>query len=141
MRGSFALLVVVAAAGCRRDAPKPPPPPTSDWRWLAPLPQGNTLNAVHVDGRRVFAVGDAGTILRSDDGGATFTPLASGVTENLTGVTGDGGGLVIVGWGGTVLTSSEVSVAIGYNDPHYFSYLFKKNVGMNPRDYRNSCKR
>lgn len=37
--------------------------------------------------------------------------------------------------------SSEVAAAIGYNDPHYFSYLFKKNVGMNPRDYRNSCKR
>ncbi len=41
----------------------------------------------------------------------------------------------------TDMRSSEVSVAIGYNDPHYFSYLFKKNVGMNPRDYRNSCKR
>ncbi len=41
----------------------------------------------------------------------------------------------------TDMRSSEVAVAIGYNDPHYFSYLFKKNVGMNPRDYRNSCKR
>ncbi len=37
--------------------------------------------------------------------------------------------------------SSEVAVAIGYNDPHYFSYLFKKYVGMNPREYRNSCKK
>ena len=41
----------------------------------------------------------------------------------------------------TDMRSSEVAVAIGYSDPHYFSYLFKKNVGMNPRDYRNSCKR
>ena len=41
----------------------------------------------------------------------------------------------------TDMRSSEVAVAIGYNDPHYFSYLFKKNVGMNPRDYRNSCKK
>ncbi len=37
--------------------------------------------------------------------------------------------------------SSEVAAAIGYNDPHYFSYIFKKNIGMNPREYRNSCKK
>ncbi len=41
----------------------------------------------------------------------------------------------------TDMRSSEVAAAIGYSDPHYFSYLFKKNVGMNPRDYRNSCRR
>lgn len=41
----------------------------------------------------------------------------------------------------TDMRSSEVAAAIGYSDPHYFSYLFKKTVGMNPRDYRNSCRR
>jgi len=41
----------------------------------------------------------------------------------------------------TDMRSSEVAIAIGYNDPHYFSYLFKKYVGMNPREYRNSCKK
>jgi two-component system response regulator YesN len=41
----------------------------------------------------------------------------------------------------TDMRSSDVAAAIGYSDPHYFSYLFKKNVGMNPRDYRNSCRR
>lgn len=34
------------------------------------------------------------------------------------------------------LKLSEVAYAIGYNDPHYFSYIFKKSTGMTPRDYR-----
>ena len=34
------------------------------------------------------------------------------------------------------MRTSDVAFAVGYNDPHYFSYLFKKNTGMSPRDYR-----
>ncbi|MDR3051995.1 MAG: response regulator [Oscillospiraceae bacterium] len=37
---------------------------------------------------------------------------------------------------GTDLSSSEIAEQIGYNDTHYFRYLFKKHTGMNPRDYR-----
>ncbi len=36
----------------------------------------------------------------------------------------------------TSLRSSDIAYQVGYNDPHYFSYLFKKNTGMTPRDYR-----
>ena len=36
----------------------------------------------------------------------------------------------------TSMRTSDVAYAVGYNDPHYFSYLFKKNTGMSPRDYR-----
>ena len=36
----------------------------------------------------------------------------------------------------TDLRTSEISDAVGYNDPHYFSYQFKKQVGVSPRDYR-----
>lgn len=32
--------------------------------------------------------------------------------------------------------SSDLAVAVGYNDPHYFGYLFKKYVGMSPRNFR-----
>ena len=34
------------------------------------------------------------------------------------------------------LKSSQIATEIGYNDSHYFSYIFKKNVGMTPSDYR-----
>ena len=39
----------------------------------------------------------------------------------------------------TQMRSSDVAYAVGYNDPHYFSYLFKKHTGMTPRDYRKEA--
>lgn len=35
------------------------------------------------------------------------------------------------------LKSSQIATEIGYNDSHYFSYIFKKNVGITPSDYRS----
>ena len=36
----------------------------------------------------------------------------------------------------TSLKSSEVGYQVGYKDPHYFSYLFKKTQNMTPREFR-----
>ncbi len=36
----------------------------------------------------------------------------------------------------TSLRSSEIALAVGYNDPHYFSYLFRKQTGMTPSEFR-----
>ena len=36
----------------------------------------------------------------------------------------------------TNLKSSEISYRVGYNDPHYFSYVFKKNTGFSPSQFR-----
>lgn len=36
------------------------------------------------------------------------------------------------------MKTSEIGYAVGYRDPHYFSYLFKKKLGLTPTDYRAS---
>ncbi|MBB6479217.1 response regulator [Spirochaeta isovalerica] len=37
----------------------------------------------------------------------------------------------------TELRSSDIAYEAGFNDPHYFSFIFKKNVGLSPRDFRS----
>lgn len=37
----------------------------------------------------------------------------------------------------TTQKSSEIAYNIGYNDPHYFSYIFKKTAGVTPKEFRN----
>lgn len=36
----------------------------------------------------------------------------------------------------TSMKTSEVGFEVGYRDPHYFSYIFKKSAGMSPKEYR-----
>jgi len=37
----------------------------------------------------------------------------------------------------TAMKSVEIAAETGFSDPHYFSYIFKKNTGLAPREYRN----
>ena len=36
----------------------------------------------------------------------------------------------------TQMRTSDVGYEVGYNDTHYFSYVFKKHTGMTPKEYR-----
>lgn len=57
------------------------------WSWLNPLPQGNTLRDVSfANPLSGTAVGDAGTIIRTTDGGQSWMRLRSGTSEDLWGV-------------------------------------------------------
>ena len=68
-----------------------------DWYWGNPSPQGNLLSNVDFAGGRGYAAGDC-TVLRSDDGGQTWSGLPSGV---LTGIDRmqviDGDTIVVLG--------------------------------------------
>src|SRR5215208_7079368 len=60
---------------------------SAKWRWQNPLPQGNNLRAASlVDANTGTLVGDYGTIVRTTDGGNSWTIQSSGTTEILWGV-------------------------------------------------------
>ena len=39
----------------------------------------------------------------------------------------------------TEMKSAEIAFEVGYSDAHYFSYLFRKNLGITPSEYRHSA--
>ncbi|MFH2114475.1 MAG: response regulator [Spirochaetota bacterium] len=40
----------------------------------------------------------------------------------------------------TSMRSAEIAYEAGFSDPHYFSFIFKKNAGVSPREFRSdSC--
>ncbi|MEI2703344.1 MAG: hypothetical protein V9E83_13215 [Baekduia sp.] len=51
---------------------------TSGWEWSDPQPQGYALNATAFQGASGLAVGDGGTVLKTADGGATWSGLFTG---------------------------------------------------------------
>ena len=40
----------------------------------------------------------------------------------------------------TSIKTSEIGFEVGYRDPHYFSYIFKKTQGVSPKEYRRIAK-
>jgi photosystem II stability/assembly factor-like uncharacterized protein len=69
----------------------------SGWAWGNPSPQGNTLNAIAFAGPLGYAVGDNGTALKTLDGGATWSGLATGTSGQLSHVQIVDANTVVVG--------------------------------------------
>ena len=56
----------------------------SGWQWGNPLPQGNSVRAMSFAGSSGYAAGDFGTLLKTSDGGSTWTGLPVGTFQGLT---------------------------------------------------------
>lgn len=83
----------------------------SGWAWSDPYPQGETLNQVAFQGARGYADGNAGTVLRSDDAGHTWSGLSSGTEADLTLLQEVDPSTVLVGGGCTVRESTDSGVS------------------------------
>ena len=83
--------------------------PSSQWHWQNPLPQGNNLRgASFVDANTGTVVGEYGTIVRTTDGGSSWTIQASGTTQTLWDVSFiDVNNGTAVGEGGTILGTTD----------------------------------
>ena len=66
-------------------------------------------SSVTADGKHLWVVGSSGTIIESDDSGATWNFRTSDTTSNLAGISGtsDGKLLYVVGDNGTILESKS----------------------------------
>jgi two-component system response regulator YesN len=40
----------------------------------------------------------------------------------------------------TSLSSNDIAYQVGFNDPHYFSYVFKKHTGFSPTEFRSQTR-
>jgi photosystem II stability/assembly factor-like uncharacterized protein len=84
-RWTVAAIVAVGAltAGVGSAAAVPVSTGHSGWFWASPQPQGNTLSGLDFAGNRGYAAGEFGTLLRTDDAGATWTGINTGLTDPL----------------------------------------------------------
>lgn len=87
-------------------------PDQKGWCWQRPRPMGNTIEDIaFVDATTGWAVGGAGQILKTEDGGATWSAQVSHVTDRLTQVRFAS---ATVGWvagdNGALLRTSDAGV-------------------------------
>ena len=40
----------------------------------------------------------------------------------------------------TERNSGDIAAEVGFKDPHYFSFVFKKTQGCTPKEYRSGTK-
>src|SRR6266487_6007532 len=115
LAASCGLLLAIHAGQARRGATatvlsKPSTgAASSQWHWQNPLPQGNNLRgASFVDASTGTVVGEYGTIVRTTDGGNSWTIQVSGTTQTLWAVSFiDANNGTAVGEGGTILGTAD----------------------------------
>ena len=86
------------------------------------------LYAVTKGPGRHVAVGQSGTVITSDDGGATWTTQSSGFNNTLYDVTWTGTDYVAVGYSGAILTSDDAVTWSMYD--HGSGYLYAVEAGI-----------
>jgi len=79
----------------------------SGWQWGNPLPQGNTVRAMSFAGSTGYAAGDFGTLLKTGNGGSTWTGLPVGTFQGLTVVQALGADTVFAGGGCVARRSTD----------------------------------
>lgn len=84
----------------------------SGWTWGSPTPQGNTLTAIDFAGGRGYAIGEFGTIIRTDDGGANWSGVRTGLTDDLTELRVIDADAFVAGGGCTLLRSLDGGTTI-----------------------------
>jgi len=85
----------------------------SGWSWGNPTPQGNDIRGLEFLGSRGYAAGKFGTLLRTDDGGATWTGIATGITQDLARVRIIDSDSVVIAGGCAVRRSDDAGQSFG----------------------------
>ncbi len=79
---------------------------SSGWTWGNPQPQGNTIRSMAFAGLTGYAAGDFGTLLKTTDGGASWSGLSVGSFQNFRTVQAVSPTTIIAG-GGCVARRSD----------------------------------
>lgn len=67
------------------------------------------------------------TIFSQETGGTFIERLTTVRIENAKRLLRDSG-----------MKSSDIAYEVGFSDPHYFSFIFKKHTGLSPREFRTN---
>lgn len=79
----IALLAAVAMLSAVSTASAAVSAGNTGWLWGNPLPQGNDLKPIDMVGTRGYAGGSGGTLLRTDDAGASWSTVRTGLLDDI----------------------------------------------------------
>lgn len=127
--GLFASIIALLTIGCGDNGGLGPggngEPPAEGWAWMNPRPQGHTLQDIQMlSVNTAVAVGEAGTILRTTNGGSRWNIIRGGYGyRDLLSVSIAESFGMAVGRGGAVLRTEDggsswelLDIGIGAND-------------------------